>query len=148
MDKKISNIKERVLQVCDLKGVKREDFFNEIGMTYGSFKGSQKKTALNSDAIDKILSIYKDIDANWLITGKGEMFKGNTSIDNDNIKSENSVVGNNIKGKSVKVSISNNDISRIIELHNTLAESLKVSQTQLSASQNQINTLLEILKNK
>lgn len=77
MDKKITNIKERVLYLTDLKGVAKEKFFNEIGMTYGSFKGKQKETALNSDAIDKILSIYNDIDANWLITGEGAIFKKN-----------------------------------------------------------------------
>lgn len=78
MDKKISNIKERVLYITDFKGVAKEDFFKKIDMTYGSFKGVQKKSALNSDAIDKILSIYPDIDANWLLTGKGEMLKDQT----------------------------------------------------------------------
>lgn len=75
MDKKISNIKERVLYITDFKGVSKEKFFENIGMTYGSFKGKQKESALNSDAIDKILSIYPDIDANWLLTGKGSMLK-------------------------------------------------------------------------
>ncbi|MGQ1929031.1 transcriptional regulator [Ornithobacterium rhinotracheale] len=148
MSNKILNIKERILYLLDMKGVAKSTFFPKIGMTYGNFTGKSKETPLNSDAIGNILSEFPDLNPEWLLTGKGEMLKGNTSIDNDNIKSENSVVGNNIKGKSVKVSISNNDISRIIELHNTLAESLKASQTQLSVSQNQINTLLEILKNK
>lgn len=138
------------MYISDYKEVPREKFFDEIGMTYGSFKGKQKETALNSDAIDKILSIYDDIDANWLITGKGDMIKkeiylGNNSsvgnMNNAHSTSENSIVGSNISGNTVKVSISNNDISNIIELHKDLAESLK-------ASQNQINTLLEILKNK
>lgn len=75
MDKKISNIKERVLYITDYKGVSKEKFFESIGMTYGSFKGKQKESALNSDAIDKILSIYPDIDANWLLTGKEPMLK-------------------------------------------------------------------------
>lgn len=76
MDKKISNIKERILYLADFKGVAKEKFFTEIGMTYGSFKGKQKNTALNSDALDKILSIYPDVDALWLITGNGSMTKG------------------------------------------------------------------------
>ncbi|MGV4413837.1 S24 family peptidase [Chryseobacterium sp. T1] len=80
MDKKISNIKERVLYLTDLKGDTKESFFEKINMTYGSFKGKQKESALNSDAIDKILSIYTDIDANWLITGRGEMLKKDQAV--------------------------------------------------------------------
>jgi phage repressor protein C with HTH and peptisase S24 domain len=80
MDKKISNIKERFLYLSDYKGVSKELFFEKIGMTYGSFKGTQKNTALNSDAIDRLLSIYPDIDANWLLTGKGDMLKKETLV--------------------------------------------------------------------
>ncbi|HZW63600.1 MAG TPA: S24 family peptidase [Flavobacteriaceae bacterium] len=71
MDKNLSYIKERVLEVAKIKGVSYEKFCESIGMTYGSFKGSQKKTALNSDALDKLLSIYNDVNPGWLLTGKG-----------------------------------------------------------------------------
>lgn len=70
MDKKISFIKERVLQIAENKGIAKEKFIEDIGMTYGNFKGPQKKTALNSNALDKILSIHDDVDAYWLITGR------------------------------------------------------------------------------
>ena len=73
MDKKISNIKERILYLADFKGIAKEKFFTEIGMTYGNFKGKQKNTALNSDALDRILSIHPDVDALWLITGNGSV---------------------------------------------------------------------------
>lgn len=81
MDKKISFIKERVLQYADFKGIGKERFAKSIGMTYGSFKGSQKKTSLNSDALDNILSNYPDINSEWLITGNGEMVKNIKSND-------------------------------------------------------------------
>lgn len=83
MERKITNIKERILQITDFKGIAKEHFFEQIGMTYGSFKGKQKETSLNSDAIDKILSIYSDIDANWLLTGKGDMLKSNSILKAD-----------------------------------------------------------------
>lgn len=75
MDKKIPLIKERVLQIANNKGVSYIKFCESIGMTYGSFKGKQKETALNSDALDKILSLYPDINPEWLVTGYGDMFK-------------------------------------------------------------------------
>lgn len=75
MERNLSSIKDRVLQVCENKGFTKEFFFNEIGMTYGSFKGSQRKSSLNSDALERILSKFPDINAQWLLTGKGEMLE-------------------------------------------------------------------------
>lgn len=71
----MTNIKDRVLYVAEIKGVNREIFFEELGMSYSNFKGIQKKSALSSDSIDKILTKYSDIDANWIITGKGDILK-------------------------------------------------------------------------
>lgn len=76
MDNKFTNIKERVLYIAEFKGVSKEKFFENIGMTYGNFKGKSKETPLNSNAIADILSMYNDINPNWLIHGKGEMIIG------------------------------------------------------------------------
>lgn len=51
MANKITEIKERVLQIAKYHGVSYEKFSNEIGMSYASFKGKAKFTPLNSDAI-------------------------------------------------------------------------------------------------
>ena len=59
-------------------------------MTYGNFKGSQKKRPINSDTLDIILSVYPDISAEWLLSGKGNMIIDNRSIA---IQSNDSVVG-------------------------------------------------------
>ena len=59
-------------------------------MTYGNFKGSQKKRPINSDTLDIILSAYPDISAEWLLSGKGNMIIDNRSIA---IQSNDSVVG-------------------------------------------------------
>ena len=80
MDKKIANIKERVLQVAKYKGIGYEKFASIIGMTYASFKGQQKKTPINSNALDSLLSEFPDVSAEWLITGKGEMIKDPQSV--------------------------------------------------------------------
>lgn len=73
MEEKITLIKERVLQIAEFKGIAKEKFIENIGMTYGNFKGKSKESALNSDALAKILSIYPDINPTWLITGSGEI---------------------------------------------------------------------------
>lgn len=80
MDNKFSNIKERVLYLSELKNITKEIFFSKIGMTYGSFKGSAKERPLNSDAIVNILTIFPDINAEWLLTGKGDVIKKEFSV--------------------------------------------------------------------
>jgi len=73
MEKKVSFIKERVRQIADNKGVKYGVFFNEIGVSPTGFRGDKLKKGLNSETIEKIISIYPDVNTYWLITGKGEM---------------------------------------------------------------------------
>lgn len=75
MANKLSSIKDRVLLLTDYKGIAKEKFFKKIGMTYGNFKGKAKETPLNSNAIDNILTIIPEVNAEWLLTGKGEMLK-------------------------------------------------------------------------
>jgi phage repressor protein C with HTH and peptisase S24 domain len=75
----MTTIKERVLLFCEFKGFKKELFFKELGFSYANFKGIQKKSALNSDAIDKIISKYPELSLSWLITGNGEMINKNGS---------------------------------------------------------------------
>lgn len=86
MEKIISNVKERVLQIAEKKGVAKERFFEEIGMTYGSFKGAAKNTPLNSDAIANIISKYPDINAEWLLTGREPMLKQYLSPETEKIQ--------------------------------------------------------------
>lgn len=79
MDNKLSNIKERALLIAKYHKVSYELFSENIGMTYGSFKGNAKRSPLNSDAIENILTKYPDVSPDWLLTGQGEMLKS----DND-----------------------------------------------------------------
>jgi len=71
----MSNIKERVLQISESKGVHKVEFFKGLGLSYANFKGVQKNSALGSDAIATILTIYTDISPEWLVLGIGEMLR-------------------------------------------------------------------------
>jgi hypothetical protein len=77
----LSNIKERILNLVKTKGISYETFFPQIGMTYASFKGNAKKTPLNSDAIENILTMFPDVNPTWLLTGEGEMIESNKTVD-------------------------------------------------------------------
>jgi len=73
MDKKISTIKERVIQIAEYYQINKEKFFSEIGITSANFRSKQLKSALNSETVAKILSKYPDINSTWLLIGEGEM---------------------------------------------------------------------------
>ena len=75
METILTNIKERILHYTDLKGFPKEKFFEELGVTYGNFKGEAKKKALSSDVLAKIVSKYNDLNPEWLLTGSGSIFK-------------------------------------------------------------------------
>lgn len=88
----MTNIKERALQIAKNQHIAYEKFSENIGMTYGSFKGEAKKTPLNSDAIEKILTIYNNINPEWLILGIGNMIKVNILPSTENKKLEDEKV--------------------------------------------------------
>ncbi|GIJ93523.1 hypothetical protein CAPN002_07410 [Capnocytophaga stomatis] len=68
-------IKERVIQVIEIKGIAKEKFFEKIGVTSANFRGNAKKTPLNSTTIENILSEIPELNPEWLLTGKGSMLK-------------------------------------------------------------------------
>jgi hypothetical protein len=74
------------LQYAEFKGLAKEKFIENLGMTYGNFKGKQKLTSVNSDFLDSILSAYPAINIEWLVSGIGEMEKkSNYKLPEDNI---------------------------------------------------------------
>jgi phage repressor protein C with HTH and peptisase S24 domain len=80
----MKSIKERVLKIAEFKGIPKDKFTTDIGMSYGSFKGSAKDRPLNSNAIEKILTIVPEINPEWLLTGRGSMTK--TAENDPNVK--------------------------------------------------------------
>ena len=79
METFFTNIKERVLYFTDYKGFAKEKFFEELGVTYGNFKGKAKEKALSSDVLAKIVSKYPELNPEWLLTGEGEMLKSDNN---------------------------------------------------------------------
>lgn len=73
MENKFSNIKGRILHYLDFKKVTKSKIIEELGMTYGSFKGSNKEKPINSDFLDKLLTNFPELNPKWLVTGKGAM---------------------------------------------------------------------------
>lgn len=137
MERKITNIKERILYYTDLKDFKKEKFFEDLGVSYGNFKGKAKSQALGSDVIERIVAKYSDINIEWLITGKGNPLKEvlKKDIDQNILGHNNTMIGNNL----------NSDNSLTIKvLINQIEDCKKI----ITEKDNQINKLLNIMGNE
>lgn len=69
-------VKDKILSFLEEKGVKKSDFFDTFGIAPSNFRGQSKQTGLSSDTLVKILTVYKDLSAEWLLRGEGTMTRG------------------------------------------------------------------------
>lgn len=79
MEIMMPTVKERVLLIAGHANKSKIEFFRDLGLSYASFKGEQKKSGLSSDALLKIFSRYPEIDPTWLLLGQGEMLRSETN---------------------------------------------------------------------
>jgi len=106
----LTNIKERVLQVTDLKGISKEKFFNDLGVSYANFKGKAKEKALSSDVLANIIAKYPEISSYWLLTGEGEALLS----EKKHITQEKSILEVRINNQDREIDRLNNIIEIII----------------------------------
>ena len=69
----MSFIKERIKEIAINKGIPLGEFFKQLSLAPSGFSGEKIKNGTNSDTIEKIVTLFPDINLYWLITGKGEM---------------------------------------------------------------------------
>lgn len=76
---------DRLYEWVDFKGDSIYKLSKEIEVSNGYFsKQKQSNGAISSNIIEKIVSYYTDLDANWFLTGKGEKTKRNVKDSYDN----------------------------------------------------------------
>lgn len=68
--KKVSKIKYRIQELAVNSGLTKEVYYPKIGSTPANFRGSKLETGVNSDVIEKIITLFPNIDLHWLITGE------------------------------------------------------------------------------
>lgn len=62
---------------------------NKAGLSNGLLgKARKNRSAMNSDSIEQILYAYPNLNADWLITGRGEMLNIESSTDNAELQKE------------------------------------------------------------
>lgn len=78
-ERKISPIKLRILQFIDYKGISKYEFYKNTSISRGTLDNS---SGLTEENIAKFLAYYKEINANWLLTGEGPMLRETTEYNN------------------------------------------------------------------
>jgi len=67
---------ERIFYFVELKGISVNKFSMLIGVSNSYFNKMRKnKASVGSDIIEKILRIYPELNADWLLTGNGDILK-------------------------------------------------------------------------
>lgn len=89
--KKISIQKERIIQFLEYKGITKNRFYVETGISNGTL---DKVSGLSLETVEKFYNVYPEINPDWLITGKGEMIKSEKNLN---------IISNNRKTKDGKV---------------------------------------------
>ena len=135
-------MKDRLIIFLEYLGIGQNKFAQNVGLSAGYVNNLGEN--ISSRSLNKILNVYPQLNEKWLLTGKGEMIK---PINTQKAKGNNSINSNinNIEGN---VTISHNDISNLLELQKGYQDVQKELNERLKTSQKQIDTLLEILKNK
>jgi phage repressor protein C with HTH and peptisase S24 domain len=75
----MSKIVERIALILENKGLSVRAFEINIGASNGMIgRAIAKNTDISAQWLSKIIEIYPDVNANWLLTGKGEIFATKT----------------------------------------------------------------------
>ena len=71
-----SPIKKRILEVIDLKGITRYEFYKQSGIARGIL---DQNNGISEENIFKFLEYMPDINTHWLLTGQGNMEHGRST---------------------------------------------------------------------
>lgn len=77
--------KERILKFLEFKGMSKNKFYLETGISNGTL---DKKGGLSVETIEKFISKFPEVNLMWLILGEGEMLTENINIVSHSIVSE------------------------------------------------------------
>lgn len=74
-DKKMTNIKERISQLPSILGIRKGAFFDSLGVSSSNYRGVALKSEVSTDVIVEILSIYPEVNSEWILLGRGNPTK-------------------------------------------------------------------------
>jgi hypothetical protein len=97
---KKSHVKENILQYIELQGISKYDFYKRTGITRGVL---DQNTGISEENIARFLAYFNNINTEWLILGKGSMFKEDAIKDDPQLSSESNLNTNILSEPFVKI---------------------------------------------
>ncbi len=80
----MNTINNRIQIIIDEKGLSPSEFSSQVGMQRSNLSHLLSgRNQPSFDIITKILSAFPDINSDWLLLGKGDMYRGMQSVDED-----------------------------------------------------------------
>lgn len=64
-------MKQRILQLIEIKGINKTKFYNLTGLSNGFL---DKSGNIGVDKLENILNSFPDVNPTWLVTGRGDIF--------------------------------------------------------------------------
>lgn len=100
-------IKRRLLYFAENMEIKKMDFYKKIGLKQSNFSGEGASSSLKSENIIKVLIAFPEINPDWLLLGKGEMLrKDSTTItanSDENVSRLITILENTLKEKDSQI---------------------------------------------
>lgn len=149
--KKCAPIKGRVHKYLKAKKIKLDVFFQEAGISPSAFKGIAMESEFGGAVLTKVILMFPQMSARWLLTGLGEMEVSNpyrigATISNNTMGDNNIVaLGNSMSDvirKSSEEERVNYPDNRMIALLNSQCEE---KDRQISEKDKQIDSLLKTI---
>ena len=138
-------MKERILIFIKYLNITNALFEKKVKLSNGFV--ANMGSSVRNKSIEKISLVYPELNIDWWKTGVGSMLKnGSNKLSAQDFEKFDS---------EYHLALNYQNVLKILEIHSEyqrdqkeLRLQLKISQSQLSESQNQITALLKILKEK
>ena len=89
----MGTIKERLEKIAAFDSLSIRRFEEKCGLKRGNISNMSNESSIGSDKLSKIIDTYSSIDMEWLLTGKGDMLKNETTLPAQNATCAVSSVG-------------------------------------------------------
>jgi transcriptional regulator with XRE-family HTH domain len=135
-------IAERIQKILDTEKLSPSRFAEEIGVQRSSL--SHILSGRNNPGYDyliKILTRFSKLDANWLMTGNGEMYVSEIKNTNKEAKPDKSAVSES--GFTLESVVRSEDRAEYVTAKKELNETHKIREVNLTVNQKDIVKIIE-----